>query len=97
MEPGESETDALVREIREELGVRIVDCDPVPFRAIDLPGSSDGDAVRMTVWRVRRWRGTPVNQCPDEHDEVGWFSVGELDGLALAHPSYPSMLRALLA
>lgn len=38
-----------------------------------------------------------MNRCPDEHDELGWFDVHDLDALALAHPSYHQLLRTALA
>ncbi|HEX6499945.1 MAG TPA: NUDIX domain-containing protein [Micromonosporaceae bacterium] len=96
VEPGESESDALARELREELGVQIVQSECVALRGIDLPDASGDGAVRLTVWRVPRWAGTPVNLCPEEHDELGWFRAADLDDLALAHPSYRPMLGALL-
>jgi hypothetical protein len=33
---------------------------------------------------------------PGEHDAIGWFGNGQLDGLSFADPSYLGLLRRLL-
>ena len=97
VEPGESEPRALVREMHEELGVRVLDHDPAPAARFELSGDAQQAGLRLSVRRVRQWQGVPVNRCPDEHDEVAWFAVGDLGGLRLAHPGYRELLHALAA
>jgi len=97
VENGESEPQALAREMQEELGVLILEHDPGPVRRFHVPGDEQSSGLQLSVWRVRQWRGDPVNQCPDEHDEMGWFAADDLDALALAHPSYHELLRTLLS
>jgi mutator protein MutT len=91
--PGEQPEEALRREVAEELGAELegVDGGPV-LRQVDPHTGLD-----LTVWVSRRWRGTVTNLQPEEHDAIGWFGEGQLDGLNLADPSYLSLLRRLLS
>ena len=93
VEPSEAPHDALVREMEEELGVVVTL--GAPFRSlVDLPGLP---GVEFTIWRVTEWLGEIWNAAPEEHDEIGWFSSGELDSLAFPDKSYPTLLRDLTA
>ncbi|EAP97809.1 Bifunctional acetyltransferase [Janibacter sp. HTCC2649] len=91
IEPGESPAQAVVRECREELGVRILDPRPMPMAFSD-PG------IEMHAFVVDRWEGEPVNAAPDEHDQLRWFEAAELVHLTLADPaSLPDLLNAIRA
>ena len=69
VEPGESDADSLVREVQEELGVR------VRVQAW-LPGEVPiGEHHLLRVALVVPEGGDPV---PTEHDEVRWLAVDEL-------------------
>jgi 8-oxo-dGTP diphosphatase len=76
VEAGESELEALTRELREELGVQIV-TDSVSHLCRLTVGHADAPAV-LSAWLVPDWRGTPTNVAPEEHDDLGWFSLEEL-------------------
>lgn len=89
VEPGESSRATLDRELREELGVQV--------RVADGPVQVRLDDLSMDVWRVRAWAGTPANRAPEEHDEVRWFTAGQLSGARLAHPAYLPRLTRMLA
>lgn len=97
VEPGESELQALARELQEELGVRIDERCTVALARLRAPADMDADALELGIGCVRSWRGEPVNLRPDEHDRIGWFTASDLGGLALAHPGYAGLLRRLLA
>ncbi len=43
------------------------------------------------------WEGEPVNAAPDEHDDMGWFTADEVDGLTVAIPEVPAIVRAAIA
>lgn len=90
IEEGERPSAALVREIREELAIEATepneDCH---FRVV----TSDFD---MQVWVVTDWAGSPLNASPDEHDDLGWFSVSEAADLHLADECYLSLIRDAL-
>ena len=89
LEPGEDAVTALVRELREELGVHAVP-DPGPL------GTVLAHDMRLTVFRVPRWWGEPAVVDAEEHDALGWFTPAEAAGLVLADPAYPDLLEAAL-
>ena len=88
VEPGESELDALSRELHEELGVRIATGSVAPL--CRLAAGRAGEPVLLSAWLVGRWEGAPTNAAPEEHDEIGWFRPEELP--PLAHPSMSTVL-----
>lgn len=90
LEGGETGPEALVRELREELGVDVSPPAHEPVLRIET-----GDLV-LSVSRVDRWRGEPVNAAPDEHDAIGWFTPAEAERLDLADAEYPRLLRRLV-
>ena len=78
VERGEAPEDALRREAIEELGVEI--------ESFHLLGTiyDPVEPAEVMVFVVPGWKGEPVNAAPDEHTEIGWFTVEELpvsDGL----------------
>lgn len=91
VEAGESPACALVRELREELGVSITEpSGPELARFVTA-------AFDMRVWLVRAWTGDLGNVAPAEHDRIGWFGVSGLAGLRLAHDGYLSLITRVLA
>jgi len=70
VEPGESDAESLVREVEEELGVRIT-------VARWLEGAEEiGERYVLRVAVASLDHGEPV---PTEHDEVRWLSADHLD------------------
>jgi 8-oxo-dGTP diphosphatase len=94
VEPGERVRDALVREIDEEVGVAVVTAHEHDQVRVRVPGEEE---VVIDVWLVTAWTGTPANRCPDEHDELRWFTAGEVPEAELAHPSLVGLIRSALA
>ncbi len=69
VEAGESELDALTRELHEELGVRIAtDSASHLCRLTAVPAE---EPVLLSAWLVREWHGAPANVAPEEHDDLG--------------------------
>ena len=76
IENDESELSALTRELHEELGVRIATGSASHLCRV-AAGPTDEPAL-LSAWLVRDWQGTPANAAPEEHDDIGWFTLGEL-------------------
>ncbi|WP_374455644.1 NUDIX domain-containing protein [Nocardioides sp.] len=81
VEAGESEEQALERELREELGVRVTSASHL-CRVTVRPGA--GEAV-LSAWLVREWEGTPTNVAPEEHVDIGWFTAEDVPPLVHPH------------
>lgn len=88
--PHEDPADALRRELSEELGIRITTRgEPPTFHLND-------DDVRLSIWVIDDWVGTPSNLAPDEHDRIAWFSVEDSRTLSLAHLRYVEFIEQAL-
>ncbi|SEC31566.1 mutator mutT protein [Nocardioides exalbidus] len=75
VEAGESELDALERELREELGVEADTSTTSLMCRVDL------GTAHLAAWLVPDWAGEPANAAPEEHDDLGWFGLDELPPL----------------
>lgn len=76
VEAGESELDALARELREELGVRIATDSASHLCRLTVRPA--GEPALLSAWLVRDWHGTPANVAPEEHVDIRWFGLDEL-------------------
>jgi 8-oxo-dGTP diphosphatase len=90
VEPGETSTEALKRELLEELGVSVHSLPRHPLDRLRTP------EFEMDIWPVTSWHGTPSNLVPEEHDAIEWFRAEDFTTLEMAHGSYPALLRAVL-
>jgi 8-oxo-dGTP diphosphatase len=90
VEDGESPRTALVRELREELGITVPQPAGPPMWGVRT------DAADMQIWLVDAWAGVPTNAAPDEHDAIRWFEESELALLQLAHDSYLEVFTKVL-
>ena len=72
VEESECLEEALSREAREELGIKVL-----ALRWLGQVYDSVEPAV-VHVYAVSSWEGEPVNAAPEEHTEVRWFGAGEL-------------------
>ena len=90
VEDSETAPDALVRELAEEIGVRVPKPTSPPLARIQSEG------LDLAIYSVRTWDGEVRNLDPEEHDKLGWFREADLRDLKLAHPRYLSLLSNLL-
>jgi 8-oxo-dGTP pyrophosphatase MutT (NUDIX family) len=91
IEVGETPTAALVRELREELGIDVTEPPADEWARVT---TTDFD---LGVWLITQWSGDIVNAAPDEHDLLSWFALAEVAELELADPSYLGLLTGALA
>jgi 8-oxo-dGTP diphosphatase len=83
---GETPLAALKRELDEELGIDVLEAEPVLQLLHDYPDK----CVRLDVWRVVRYRGIIVAR---EAQPLRWVTVAECRGLALLEADWPIVER----
>ncbi|MGZ0710613.1 (deoxy)nucleoside triphosphate pyrophosphohydrolase (plasmid) [Coraliomargarita sp. W4R53] len=85
VEPGESQSDALAREIREELGVEIT----VFAHLTTNDTLVDGRVIRLVCLRARLAEAAPTASI--DHDALEWMQPSELHGRDWATPDLPAV------
>ncbi len=87
VEAGESARDALVRELREELGIEVVTAYPWLTRVFTYPHAT----VRLSFFRVTDWSG---QMHPHEGQQFSWQAANEVTVTPVL-PANAPILRAL--
>lgn len=90
VEPGETPEEALVRELREELGIEVEPLDRIPGEWAPRPG------LVLRVWTARLVSGEP--RPLQDHDELRWLAPGqegEVDWLDQDRPAVAEVMRRL--
>ena len=95
VEVGENLEPALIRELREEIGVT-----PTEFRLVAVVREREperyGDALHH-VYAVTGWSGEPDNIC-DEHTEIRWFTIADIRKLTnIVDPDYADFAEEAIA
>ncbi|MDR1890370.1 MAG: Nudix family hydrolase [Zoogloeaceae bacterium] len=91
IEAGESPRQALARELREELGIRVTEASPWLCRDFDYPHAH----VHIRFWRVTTWEGEIGVSAPLEHSAVCWLNTNGPCKLAPMLPANLPILKAL--
>jgi mutator protein MutT len=81
IEPEESEEEAMVRELEEELGIEVKKYEFLESYQ-DKEPTCGLDYIHH-LFIVSSWTGTPFNKNPWEHESIGWFSRKEVDKLKM--------------
>lgn len=76
VEEGESFSQAAVREAKEEVGISLSADDAIPM--IAMQRLSEGDVRVDVFFEFKNWTGEPINNEPDKHSEIAWFSLDNL-------------------
>jgi 8-oxo-dGTP diphosphatase len=102
IEEHESPEDGLARELEEEIGLI-----PLAFTEVAVVefevAAADGARARPSkryeyhLFHVTRWTGTPRNRLVEEHSEIRWAPLDEVESLQLASPEYLPIFRTLAA
>ncbi len=79
---GEPRFDALARELAEELGIRVLEAEPLTELVHDYPDRR----VHLDVWRVLRYEGEPA---PLEDQPLRWVASGALGEAGLLPADRP--------
>ena len=92
VEQGEVPEMALIRELREELGVDVAprDLQPLHFSSLPLPAADTH--MLMPLYLCRQWQGVPQAL---EHQQLAWVTPDTLDDFAMPPADLPfiSVLR----
>jgi len=91
VEPGESPEAALIREIREELGIELAQEDLESFWF--LSHSYPQFHLMMPVWTCRKWQGTPQAL---EHEDICWMKPSAMRSLPMIEADDPLVERLQL-
>ncbi len=83
---------ALIRELREELGIEVGALPTTP-----IGSEAPTPDLSIDAWIVRDWNGEVRNLASDEHDRLGWFGLDEISSLELAHRNVGELCALALA
>ena len=93
VEPGERPEAALIRELREELGVEVSESCLAPF--VFASHAYDSFHLLMPLYLCRRWSGTVVAR---EHEALAWVKPNKLSDYPMSPADEPlvAWLRDLI-
>ena len=91
VEPAETPVNALIREIREELGIALPVGALAPAAFAEEPVAAGKSPIVILLYTCAAWRGEPQAL---EGGAVGWFTMAEI--AALAMPPLDHQLAELL-
>ena len=81
-EPGEERIDTLKRELREEIGIDILEAEPLISYEHEFPDRT----IKLDLWFVTRYEGTPQSL---EGQNLRWVALDELDSVGLLEADAP--------
>lgn len=81
IEEGEKKEETLKRELKEEIGITVLD-----FEYLETYQDKDptyGIDYVHHIYLVKSWEGNPTNRVPREHEMIRWFSKEDTMGLQM--------------
>lgn len=86
LEENESLVAAAAREAQEEIGVQIAHADLNFIHVLHVRKSEKNTKEIFGFgFFATRWQGTPINNEPHRHSEIGWFDVNNLPANITEH------------
>lgn len=96
VEVGEGKTQALIRELREELGIEARQWTRI--ETLHIPDYlAPSHLLSLDLFLVTGWSGIPENLQPHEHSAIGWYTLEQALRLDLALPAYQGVFMRHLA
>jgi 8-oxo-dGTP pyrophosphatase MutT (NUDIX family) len=77
VEDDESITNALIREIYEEIGITITKDDTHFVHCLSFK-NEQGKAILAVVFKINSWTSSIINKEPDKCADLAWFSSDNL-------------------
>ena len=92
LQAGETLMQGAIRKAQQELNVTIHASDLKLVHVLHIHQDADNESDMLGFYFVaKKWQGIPVNNEPDKHAHIQWFTMG---ALPLTPTEYP--LQALL-
>lgn len=95
VDPGESLGDALIRELYEEVGIKVTKFKKIDKLNIVYKFKDDTDRKHITIhlYEIEQYTGKPFNKEPNKHDNLHWVSPSKLK---LTHQGKSEALKKTL-
>jgi mutator protein MutT len=81
IEIGETNEETLIRELEEEIGIKVKDIEYL--KSYQDKDPTYGIDYIHHIYIVNSWDGTPENKNPREHDSIKWFLKSNLKELPM--------------
>ncbi len=78
VDEGELPTEAMVREVKEEIGIDVLSSDLELVHISYRPKHDDSDNRIDLFFKAKKWSGEIKNMEPHKCDDLQWFSVNKL-------------------
>lgn len=96
LEIGESNKDALIRELNEELDINVNDSDIYEFRGNQSTHTieENGKIINLTLLLVKKWNGC-IKIKPGIHDKLDYVNIKDLDKFNGLIPGDETFVKAI--
>ena len=91
--PGETPEETLARELREE-----IDVTPERFTKLAVlmePRPDLHGELEYHMYAITAWSGPGPVALGDEHEEIRWVPIDEIDQVNHAHPATPELIATV--
>lgn len=78
LEGSESQTQGIIREVKEEIGVTVMPEDVEFVHTKHVAPEVTGTEYFYNYFRIKKWEGEPFVAEPDHCEEIEWFDLKNL-------------------